>query len=1552
MNKTGDISNNLNTPIPESNPNPNSNPTHFNIIRKPNACVSFGLPPTPPKHPSPNPHNNKSSSFHNNKTNPSKLSQLSSIFKSSGTKIQMHELYINDTPSNKTYFRHKSNHISTTKYNLFTFFPKSLLIQFARLPNIYFLATAIIQSIPVISPLTSASAIIPLVFVLSVSMIRELIEDLARNKYDKLNNKELVKVYRNGSFVIEESQSLLVGELVILYNNSTVPTDMVLLDSSHNEGLCYIETGSLDGEKALKQKISLANGKFSIMCANNKEIENIKDLNVNGYCQCDLPNPDLHKLDGKVNLNMNDEIDDYPLTTNQFLLKGAIIKHTCWALGFVLYTGLNNKIILNSKRPRVKISNLESRMNRYLIGIFLAQIILCIICAYTHHSNYHNHSKYYDNYILLNNSHKFESFITFFTYLLLLNTLIPISLIVTMEIVKVFQGFFIKWDVHMYSKLRKKFCDASSVSLNEELGNVNYIFSDKTGTLTSNKMQFKYCIIGDKCYKYKKEHKEGQLTRGIINKLNAAHNSTHNNDSVNNLKLMNSNNNINESHVQYSSIHYYYNDNNNNNNKPSSNIQSELHIRKSIKKFTNQFSNVSEINTNCKLNKLPFTNIQNNTETFPNNFSDNDIEMLSNFNNSHTHIDNNTIHNHNYKRSNIINIGNNYFRSLCLTQSSIIRLNNTFITKIDDEALAIHEFWKALACAHECVCSDSNGSIEYNGVSPDDIELVKTAASQGYSLLKSPSNVRKILIGNVTHEYEILNILNFSSERKRMSIVLKEGNNIKVYTKGADCEIKKRLSKNSSKKYYTAITKGIDVFSAKGYRTLMIAEKTITQDEYLKWSEKLRNGEMNLQKKHLLIDSLYNEMEQDLLLLGATIVEDKLQDNVPETIRDLRLAGIKIWVLTGDKADTAENIAISCNLISKTHKNFKICSQNDNYQHKNDKTFIDSELAKFLKEFKEYALNEENNAENYITHTIGYKKQHNNHNHQHNNNNNNSNTISNSNSMNEDNSNINISSELNSDESHSFYNSTPFSILIEAPILAGIFKSVEATKQFLKIALLASTVICCRVSPLQKSQVVKIVKEHNKDAVTLAIGDGGNDVSMIMEANIGIGIHGEEGLRAVQASDFSIGEFQFLRRLLLFHGRSNLNRISQMILYFFYKNFLFTITHFFFAFKCLCSGQTIIDDWFITVFNLIFTSLPLGVQACSDFDVREEDGEIVQEMMPFLYKESRDEPLFSVFRFLKSLFKGLIFGAFNFYIFELTISVDVIDIKGNPENLWFSSLVLYTNVIVSVSTSLLLSERYIIYLVPLVLIVTSFILYFVFCIWVHFERMFNSFASIFGSLSSGKFYLNLILLSGICFVIDYCLEASRFVFMTNMASTLMNLKENKALHKTERFPSVIQNAKINIDLITKYNNYDLINAKETFNAQASNLFKNGGISEEAFAISTYGSQENNKINKAKSQRTLFHKGLTEVDVDEKIVNRNKKGLTVTGNFGYDDKLLLIKAGVMLNQEEEMNEDTMIKKQFSTGLKINSNIFSSNILGEERKQLAILEERSNYKKEST
>ena len=1272
-----------------------------------------------------------------------KMKSGSNVSMSFSSKMKLHEFFINDRHRNKNAFKHRSNYISTTKYNVITFLPKSFLIQFARLPNIYFLVTAVIQSIPLISPLTSVTAIIPLIFVLSVSMIRELIEDISRHSYDKMNNEEKVTVYREGGFKEAKSQDLTVGEFVIVSDNSPIPCDMVLMDSNLNEGVCYVETSSLDGEKALKQKISnrLTNGLFRAMCHDAKSIYDIGNIDIVGYCQCDHPNPDLNKLDGKIQLTINGIKNEYPISSNQMLLKGAIVKHTGWAIGFVIYTGLNNKIILNSKRPRMKISKIEKKMNKFLIGVFIFQMILCAICAYTHNSNYNNHKVFYANYIKLDRKPGVESFITFFTYLLLLNTLIPISLIVTLEIVKIAQGFFIKWDVDLYSKEKKKFCKASSVSLNEELGNVNYIFSDKTGTLTCNKMQFKYCAIGETCYEYKKKTFEPPKNQ--------------------NVRMENGSNLVDNS-------------------------------QNLLNNYTNNNPTLPELNAHKEAG----------------------IGMLNERN----------------QKMKIIQIGPHYFENIINKKGTGKSSLSKAKSRMNDELNVIHEFWISLACAHECVCSETENGLEYSGVSPDDVELVKTASAQGYSFLKSPSNIRRIMIGNKEHQYEILNILNFSSERKRMSIILKEGDVIKVFTKGADCEIKKRLSKDSPSNYFQAISKCVDVFSAKGYRTLMVAEKVISQQEYNEWSEKLRNGEMNLAKKHTLIESCYNEMEQNLILLGATMVEDKLQDNVPETIRDLRLAGIKIWVLTGDKIDTAENIALSCNLISKTHRNFKIQSKRGENTIRKDNYNIDLELQQFINEFREYAFTEEENLFN-----------------------------------------INNSCSGKSDDNlmHSqSFNITPFSILIEAPVLAGIFRYEETTKQFLKIALYASTVICCRVSPLQKSQVVKVVKHYQKDAITLAIGDGGNDVSMIMEAHIGIGIYGEEGMRAVQASDFSIGEFHLLRRLLFFHGRTNSNRISQMILYFFYKNFVFTITHFFFCFCCLASGQTIIDDWFITFYNLVFTALPLGVQACSDFDIKEEDGHLVKEMMPFLYKESRDDPQFCFKAFFTSLFKGLLLGLFNYIILLFSISETGINDKGFQESLWFSSLILYTNIILSVSFTLLLTERFIIFLVPLVLGVTSWGLYFGFCFYVHYSNLFNSSGSILESFQSGKFYLLLIVVSGFSFVIDYALESSHFAFGSSMSTHLMKLN-NKHLLDSENshLPDIIIQARKNIELITKYNNYNVLqNQSESPSVILSQGFDNAFMrlskkskSQKNFGGTWFGISVNEKPDKTERKaESQFH----------------------------------------------------------------------------------------------
>ena len=246
----------------------------------------------------------------------------------SDKKEQFFEFYINNNNANKIY-KLKNNLISTTKYNVFTFIPKGLLFQFSRLSNVYFLFTAIIQSIPLISPLTSLTAIIPLIFVLGVSMIRELIEDLVRNNYDNINNEEQVIVFRNRKFVKAMSESLRHGEIILLYENSPIPADMIILDSSFKEGTCYVETSSLDGEKTLKLKVAnkYTQGFISNDIRTNKRVEKMilsEKYFFSGYVKINTPNIDLNYVNGTLHTLFKKEgckiEQDIMISTNELLV--------------------------------------------------------------------------------------------------------------------------------------------------------------------------------------------------------------------------------------------------------------------------------------------------------------------------------------------------------------------------------------------------------------------------------------------------------------------------------------------------------------------------------------------------------------------------------------------------------------------------------------------------------------------------------------------------------------------------------------------------------------------------------------------------------------------------------------------------------------------------------------------------------------------------------------------------------------------------------------------------------------------------------------------------------------------------------------------------------------------------------------------------------------------------------------------------------------------------------------------------------------------------------
>ena len=637
------------------------------------------------------------------------------------------EFYINDNRKNIIY-NLKDNTITTTKYNVLTFIPKGLLFQFCRLSNVYFLFTAIIQSIPLISPLTSVTAIIPLIFVLGISLIREALEDLVRKNYDNLNNQEEVIVLRNNKFIKSSSQTLKHGEIILVYENKSIPADMIVIDSGFSEGICYIETSSLDGEKTLKLKVAnkYTKGFFRNDIKQSKGIEkyfHYGQFSLSGTVKINEPNIDLSYINGSIHAIFNKKgckIDETIIvSTAEFLLKGSILKNTNWVIGIVAYTGMKNKIILNSKKPRMKMSKIEKTLNYFLLYVFIFLIILCISCSILHHFEYLSKKHFYDNFILLKDNPNIESFICFFTYFLLLNTLIPISLVVSTEIIKIIQGVFITWDILLYSKTRHCFCDAKSVSIIEELGNVNFIFSDKTGTITKNQLEFKYCIIENKFYEYIKSfrnrkksslHLRDSNSKFVKNKIsNLIESNIMNNSKSELLSKLNINSNLDKNlFIKNAHDKNSYNEQNNNKYKNRKILSTKIiPIKNKISHNNIPIINSKISEENEKTNSL-------NTKSI-NSHRSNDIV----FNYNQNEI------NKKYKLNKISNnkISNNYDK-IYLKNSKILELkneddfnkqpkiqiipfgegyftdpnNNSFLKNISSEEEPeinyIHEFWK------------------------------------------------------------------------------------------------------------------------------------------------------------------------------------------------------------------------------------------------------------------------------------------------------------------------------------------------------------------------------------------------------------------------------------------------------------------------------------------------------------------------------------------------------------------------------------------------------------------------------------------------------------------------------------------------------------------------------------------------------------------------------------------------------------------------------------------------------------------------------------------
>uniref|UniRef100_A0A8C4S2X9 Phospholipid-transporting ATPase n=1 Tax=Erpetoichthys calabaricus TaxID=27687 RepID=A0A8C4S2X9_ERPCA len=915
-------------------------------------------------------------------------------------------LRANDREFNLT-FQYATNAIKTSKYNIITFLPLNLFEQFQRIANAYFLFLLILQLIPEISSLAWYTTVGPLVLVLSVTAAKDAIDDINRSKTDKQVNNRKVKVLVNGKLESEKWMNVQVGDIIKLENNQFVTADLLLLSSSEPLSLVYIETAELDGETNLKVKQAL-----SITGDMGDDISKLSSFN--GEIQCEPPNNRLDKFTGTLVFKEQ----KYSLDNEKILLRGCTLRNTEWCYGLVIFAGPETKLMQNSGKTSFKRTNIDRLMNVLVLWIFGFLAFMCVILAIGNGIWEYQQGFFFQVFLPWPTSipnASFSAFLTFWSYVIILNTVVPISLYVSVEIIRLGNSFYIDWDRKMYYPRCDMPAQARTTTLNEELGQIKYIFSDKTGTLTQNIMMFNKCSINGKSYG-------------------------------------------------------------------------------DVFDFTG--------------NRLEITDYTDRVDFSFNPLADPKF----------------VFHDH-----------------------SLVEA-----VKLGDPE--VETFFRLLSLCHTVMPEEKQeGLLLYQAQSPDEGALVTAARNFGFVFVsRTPETITVVEMGE-TKSYELQAILDFNNVRKRMSVIVRNPDGkLSLYCKGADTIIYERLHPDC-KKLMDVTTEHLNEFAGEGLRTLVLAYKDLDDSYFNSWKVRHHEAITSLENREEKLDELYEEIETNMKLLGATAIEDKLQDGVPQTIEQLSKADIRIWVLTGDKQETAENIGYSCSLLREEMNEVFIINSNSLQDVRED-------LKDARRKMKPESAPDEGN-EVIIEHICGKQKR-------------------------------KVVPEETIDGD--------YGLLINGHSLAfALEPSLEL--EFLKTACMCKTVICCRVTPLQKAQVVQLVKKYKK-AITLAIGDGANDVSMIKTAHIGVGISGQEGMQAVLSSDFSFAQFRYLQRLLLVHGRWSYIRMCKFLSYFFYKNFTFTLVHFWYAFFCGFSAQTVYDEWFIT-----FSQLSLHITSSLGMSMFDQD---------------------------------------------------------------------------------------------------------------------------------------------------------------------------------------------------------------------------------------------------------------------------------------------------------------------------------------------------------